>query len=422
MKRFLSVLVLFVFLFLSCKTAKQSVEEKKPELKFQENGLAVLNIENPLMLEAYKTEFTGDGTFHDAPFIARDMKLGLNIGNTMEAYKAKGCEQISFTWIPVIGENTPSDYETCWKSPVITQEMIDAVKTSGFNTVRIPVFWGNMMINDGSWTINSEYLARVREIVDYCLNNDLYAVVNCHHFDEFIIRRNSIDDCALIFENLWTQIASYFNNYSEKLIFEGFNEYLGGSQFNASGYLQDLRRDVAYELVNKMNDTFVKAVRSTGGNNLNRVLIISGYWTNIDRTTNSAFIIPEDTVENRLMVSVHYVDNSMYWSNQIGGPAWEKYIEYQCGLLKKAFTSRNIPVFLGETTAGYPSPNMSYDASRTSSECVEYVLKRLLDYGFVPVIWDTHSDHSFFDRNEMRIRLEENQEVISRVNQLLLQE
>ena len=77
----------------------------------------------------------------------------------------------------------------------------------------------------------------VREIVEYCLKDDLYAVVNIHHFDEFVIRRNSIEDSRIIITNLWTQIASYFKDYSEKLIFEGFNEYLGGQQFNDKGYL-----------------------------------------------------------------------------------------------------------------------------------------------------------------------------------------
>lgn len=111
--------------------------------------------------------------FRTAQEIAADMGLGWNLGNTMEAYQATGCEKITFEWIPVIGDNTPSDYEICWGAPVTTQEMIDGVKAAGFNTVRIPVFWGNMMENDGTWTINSDYIGRVKEIVDYCMKDDL---------------------------------------------------------------------------------------------------------------------------------------------------------------------------------------------------------------------------------------------------------
>lgn len=410
------ILVCFVVFFnLACKSLPDNMDKENDNQKEEKKDFVVLNIPEPLMLDPYQTEFTGDGTFHEAGFIAKDMKLGLNLGNTMEAYAAGNCEKITYTWIPVIGSNTPSNYETCWGSPVITQEMVDGIKAAGFNTIRIPVFWGNMMKNDGTWTINPDYINRVREIVDYCMKNDLYAVVNIHHFDEFIIRRYNLEDCRTIFTNLWTQIASYFQNYSEKLVFEGFNEYLGGKQFDSNGYLRDLRIDDAYKLTNAMNKAFVDAVRSTGGNNSERVLIISGYWTNIDRTTSSKFIVPEDIAENKLMVSVHYVDNAMYWSNQIGGQNWVNYIDSQCVLLDKAFTSKGIPVFLGETTAGYPAERITGSLYKKSHECLEYVLNKLIEHGFVPVIWDTHNDNSFYDRNNCCIRDVNNKEVIENI-------
>ena len=415
----LIVTMYFGLMLLSCQTAKPEDNNKQDD-KFQPNGLAVLNIPEPLILEPFETtaKNMGDGTFHDAAFIAKDMQLGLNLGNTMEAYNAGGCEQYSYTWIPVIGNNTPANYESCWGAPVTTQEMIDGSKAAGFNTVIIPVFWGNMMENDGTWTINKSYLERVREIVDYCFNDDLYVVVNIHHFDEFVIRRNSIEDCKIIFTNLWSQISSYFNNYSEKLVFEGYNEYLGGKQFTSSGFLAELPRNKGYELTNAMNKAFVDAVRATGGNNKNRVLIISGYWTNIDMTTGKDFIVPEDSVADRLMVSVHYVDNSMYWSRQIGGANWEKYIDSQIALLNKAFTSRNIPVFLGETTARYPKENFTAAAThKTTAECLEYVLTKLTDNGFVPVIWDT--PENFYLRREGRINDDADKAVINRIAGIL---
>ena len=415
----LIVTMYFGFMLLSCQTAKPEDNNKQDD-KFQPNGLAVLNIPEPLILEPFETtaKNMGDGTFHDAAFIAKDMQLGLNLGNTMEAYNAGGCEQYSYTWIPVIGNNTPANYESCWGAPVTTQERIDGIKAAGFNTVRIPVFWGNMMENDGTWTINKSYLERVREIVDYCFNDDLYVVVNIHHFDEFVIRRNSIEDCKIIFTNLWSQISSYFNNYSEKLVFEGYNEYLGGKQFTSSGFLAELPRNKGYELTNAMNKAFVDAVRATGGNNKNRVLVISGYWTNIDMTTGKDFIVPEDSVADRLMVSVHYVDNSMYWSRQIGGANWERYIDSQIALLNKAFTSRNIPVFLGETTARYPKENFTAAAiHKTTAECLEYVLTKLTDNGFVPVIWDT--PENFYLRKEGRINDDADKAVINRIAGIL---
>ena len=361
---------------------------------------------------AAPTDFSKPMTAQQA---AAGMGIGLNLGNTMEAYDATNCEKITYEWIPVVGDNTPTDYETTWGAVVTTQEIIDGIKDSGFNTVRIPVFWGNMMKNDGTYTINSDYIKRVGEIVDYCQNAGLYTVVNIHHFDEFIIRRNSLEDCEKIFTNLWTQIAEYFKDCPYNVVFEGYNEYLGGKQFDESGNLVELSKSDGYALTNALNQAFVDAVRATGGNNSERVLIASGYWTNIDLTTSSQFVMPKDTVSDRLMVSVHYVDNSMYWSNQIGGQVWLDYIDSQCELLKKAFTDKGIPVFLGETTSIYPQSNFtSNPIYKTSTECLEVVLNKLLDYGFVPVLWDVNDN--FYSRTEYKIKSETDRELIKKIS------
>lgn len=278
---------------------------------------------------------------------AKSMGIGLNLGNTMEAYEATDCEKITYEWIPVVGENRPVDYETCWGAVPTTQEVINGIKAEGFDTVRIPVFWGNMMANDGTYTINSEYIGRVKEIVDYCCNAGLYTVINIHHFDEFIIRRNSTEKCSEIFTNLWTQIAEYFKDYPYTVVFEGYNEYLGGNRFNESGRLVELSEQEGFSMTNTLNQSFVDAVRATGGKNAERVLIVSGYWTNIDKTTSPEFVMPTDTVSDRLMVSVHYVDNMMYWINKIGGDDWVNYVDDQIAKLNEAFTQKNIPVFVG---------------------------------------------------------------------------
>lgn len=343
------------------------------------------------------------------------MGLGLNLGNTMEAYNASGCEKITYEWIPVNGDNTPRDYETCWGAVETTQEVIDGIKAEGFNTVRIPVFWGNMMKNDGTYTIDPQYIARIKEIVDYCQNDGLYTVINIHHFDEFIIRRNSTEEASKIFDHLWTQIAEYFKDYPYTLVFEGYNEYLGGNQFNDKGELVELSKADAYKMTNTLNQTFVDAVRATGGNNAERVLIVSGYWTNIDNTTSPLFIMPKDTVSDRLMVSVHYVDNMMYWINKIGGEDWVKYTDSQIELLEKAFLSKNIPVFMGETSVNYPESNFDSNAIyKTSPECVEIILDKLTDKGIVPVIWDTNDN--FYSRTEYRIKSDADRKVIKKIS------
>lgn len=348
--------------------------------------------------------------------VAAGMGLGLNLGNTMEAYYAPDCEKITFEWIPVIGRNTPRDYETCWGAVETTQEVIDGIRAEGFRTVRIPVFWGNMMKNDGTYTIDPDYIARVKEIVDYCQNDGMYTVINIHHFDEFIIRRNSTEECGKIFTRLWTQIAEYFKDYPYTLVFEGYNEYLGGNQFDAGGTLKELSKPEAYKMTNALNQAFVDAVRATGGNNAERVLIVSGYWTNIDNTTSPAFVMPADTVSDRLMVSVHYVDNMMYWTNRIGSRDWLNYTDAQIRLLEKAFLSKNIPVFMGETTAAYPSSNFDRNAVyRDSSECLRIVLDKLTDKGIVPVIWDVND--GFYSRTEYRIKSGSDRDIIREISE-----
>lgn len=356
--------------------------------------------------------------FPTASEIADDMGLGWNLGNTMEAYEASGCEKITFEWIPVIGDNNPSDYETCWGAPVTTQAMIDGVKAAGFNTVRIPVFWGNMMENDGTWTIAPGYIGRVKEIVDYCMNDDLYAVVNIHHFDEFIIRRNDDENSSRIFDRIWTQIAEYFRDYPSKLVFEGFNEYLGGDRFDESGKLVAQSKDDAYLCTNTMNQTFVNAVRATGGNNAQRTLIVSGYWTNIDNTTSPKFIMPADTAADRLMVSVHYVDNSMYWMNEIGSQKWLDYTDSQIALLDKAFGEKGIPVFLGETTSRYNKGCFAKEPIYTDSpSCMEIILEKLTERGYVPVLWDVTGN--FYSREKCAIRDPRDAQVISSLSEKL---
>ena len=194
------------------------------------------------------------------------------------------------------------------------------------------------------------------------------------------------------------------------MVFEGYNEALGLVR-EGDTYTEEQK----FEYVNQMNQAFVDAVRSTGGNNAERVLIVSGYNTNIDRTTSDLFVMPKDTVEDRLMVSVHYVDNNMYGAKKIGGQEWLDYIDSQCELLKKAFTDKGIPVFLGETSAGYPDENFAPNPIyKTSTECLEVVLNKLLDYGFVPVIWDVNDN--FYSRTEYKIKSETDRELIKKLS------
>ena len=137
------------------------------------------------------------------------------------------------------------------------------------------------------------------------------------------------------------------------------------------------------------------------------MLIASGYWTNIDMTTNSKFKMPTDTAEGRLMVSVHYVDNAMYWtgSGRIGTSEWQEYSKSQCELLKEAFFDKGYPVFLGETTTStsYKGKIPSDAIITDTTEAMDYILRLLESYGFIPVLWDTPGSSNFYARTKYKI-------------------
>ena len=343
----------------------------------------------------------------DSKAYVKNMGIGINLGNTMESYWTDDGNKTA--GVQTIGENTPEDYETCWGAEVTTQKVIDGYRDAGFSTVRIPVYWGNMMADDGQFMINDKYIQRVKEIVDYCLNDGMFAVINIHHYDEFLIKNYSESEVLGITEKLWTQIAGYFRDYSDKLIFEGFNESLG-SHRNDDNYTED----ELYDYVNALNQTFVDAVRKTAGNNTDRMLVVSGWWTNIDKTPDERFHMPKDIVDDRLMVSVHYIDNAVYWANKIGNQGWLEESRKQCELLKEAFIDKGIPVFVGECTSVYDKEHMAYDAEYTeSSACLSLLMNMAVDYGFIPVLWDTNDN--MYSRTEYCLKSEGDRKVISEI-------
>ena len=340
----------------------------------------------------------------DAWEMAEHMGVGINLGNTMEAFWEDTANLTSGA--QTIGDDTPVCYETCWGAVETTEEMIIGMKEAGFSTLRIPVYWGNMMADDGTFTIDRQYLDRVAELVTYGLDAGMYVVINIHHYDEFLIEHYPQDQVLETAGVLWKQIAEYFREYPEELVFEGYNEALG-----MNGPEGQLTPEKMYAFVNGMNQTFVDAVRSTGGGNAARVLIVSGYNTNIDATTDERFCMPKDTVENRLMVSVHYIDNACYWTNSVGNEAWLEYSRNQCELLKERFLDQGIPVFIGECTAIYTPEHISWDAQVTrSSDCLDRILGMITEYGMTPVLWDTCDQ--FYLRSGQRIASEEDRMVI----------
>ena len=365
----------------------------------------------PFSVQAAKKDTTSFEDLNQSQ-IVEAMGPGWNLGNQLES----------------VTDNVPE--ETNWGNPVITEKLIQSVKAAGFKSIRIPVSYFAKIDDDKDYTIDSKWLDRVQEVVDYCIKNDLYAVINIHG-DGY----NTIDGSWLLcngknqteikkkYKKVWKQIAERFKNYDEHLLFESMNEEFDGSYSEPNKEY--------YQNINDYNQIFVDTVRKTGDNNTKRWLIIPGWNTNIDYTAGDyGFKLPTDQYRNksidkeeqRIMISVHYYspwdfcggENGVItqWGNEADDPSKtsttcdETYMKNQLNLMKTTFADKGYPVFIGEygsiDKTSYDSENEYYRAYFARKLCQ---LSR--KNGCIPMYWDNgyNGVHGFglFDRTTCEI-------------------
>lgn len=332
--------------------------------------------------------------------ITEAMGVGYNLGNSLEANSG----------------GTPN--ETAWGNPVLTKEFVLAAKAAGFQSIRIPVSYLSKIDDNNGYKIDSAWLDHVQEVVDYCVQNDMYAIVNMHG-DGYTTVSGSWLLCAnsdqtkikAKYKACWEQIADRFKNYDEHLIFESMNEEFDGTYGTPN--------KTAYNNINDYNQIFVDTVRQTGGNNDRRWLLIPGWNTNINYTAdNYGFVLPTDQYlssdiasgEKRIMISVHYYDpwdfcgtesaDKTQWgseaTNQSKVPTWgdESYMASQFKKMHDKFVSQGYGVIIGEfgaiNKANYDSQNKACRAAYYQKVC--YYAKQ---YELVPVAWDNGFDGDY---------------------------
>lgn len=355
--------------------------------------LAVLML-IPCVGSAEEAEAVDNGVMREgltALEATRLMGNGINLGNTLEA-----CDNNVG-----IKTNTPLSYETHWGQPKTTQAMIDGMKAAGFDTIRIPVAWmtNATHLYEGDYTIDADYMDRVEEVVRYARKAGMYVIINDHWDGGWygMFGSESAETRALAMEaykGMWQQIAERFRDYSDYLIFESANEELGGRfDENSPLYCSDsvvtyLNDDERYALTNEINQTFVDVVRATGGNNATRFLLIAGYSTDIDKTCDDRFQMPKDTVDSKLMVSVHYYDPWSYCgaSSAASATKWGKvsdyeYMDQQLAKMTK-FTEAGYGVVIGEYGAlpcsdGLKDNTLAYHTAFLDA-CTKYNLTNCL--------------------------------------------
>ena len=361
-----------------------------------------------------------DGLDRSAMDVVNDMSPGWNLGNTFEA-------TTSWTGGALWNNKGGLGAETGWQDTKTSQAVIDFVKSLGFKSIRIPCAWAYGHISDASnYTIDAAWMARVKEVVDYCINDGLYVVLNDHWDGGWLEEKMKDSNAANIAQNkgilklLWTQIANAFKDYDEHLLFAGLNEPGADNQASTNNLIQ-------------YNQTFVDAVRATGGNNAKRVLVVQGPSTNIDHTCN--FMngkMPNDIVPGKLAIEVHYYNPWQFWgmendeswgkvfyywgngnhhSGSSHNATWgeEKDMKDQLQKMKTYFVDKGYPVVIGEFGANWRDisklSNESQEKHNASIKAHYKELHRLCKEmgGMVPMTWDINSRNQNGTKGTMTI-------------------
>ena len=335
------------------------------------------------------------GMEEDALAWARSISAGINLGNTLEA----------------------TGGETAWGAPVTSQAIIDYMREMGFDGVRLPCSWNQYLEADGV-TVQASWMARVKEVVDYCINADMHVMLNIHwdggwmqeHCDASVDTEETIAGIESKLYGIWTQIATTFRDYDGRLAFAGANEPAVNN------------RDDMYVLA-RYEQAFVDAVRATGGNNTWRNLIVQGPNTNIDYT-DLWMELPEDPTPGRLMVEVHHYPFNFtinddpetctyFWGEPYReyGPVDEGYQEdyniSQFAKMQARFVDRGIPVILGEYGVAYrthPDPTLQSVCEDSEGYYLGHVAREAKNHGLVPFLWDTPGC-KVYDRTTLQIVL-----------------
>jgi endoglucanase len=311
---------------------------------------------------------------------------GWNLGNTLDSHRDG-----------IAGETT-------WGNPPVNQELMNGIKAAGFDIIRIPITWMGDIGTGPDYRIAGSRLKRVAEIAGMANKAGLKAVINIHHdgatesggkdlgwlsIRQAARNQDEFNRITAKYVRVWKQIATYFKNYGDWLIFEGFNELHDGNWQTVSDMGQLIT-------LNRWNQLFVDAVRSTGGNNETRYLMVAAFCNDHKQLLSAGFMLPNDPAQDRLIVSFHYYDPSDFgiqgrrftW----GSAADKKRVDDDFAPFKERFLEKDIPVIIGECGAVlqlYPQDPLKEGQARQSRlDYISYVFDAAKKFGLVPVYWD----------------------------------
>ncbi|MDF3000297.1 MAG: endoglucanase [Bacillota bacterium] len=314
--------------------------------------------------------------FQDVRFVSQ-LDPGFNLGNTLDSHGLN--DRLA----------APEQYETYWGNPYTTKEMVDSIKRAGFQTLRVPVTWYEHM--DENYEIDPSWMDRVQQVVDYGIANEMYVILNAHHDSWYTPAAGNAEKAEEITRKLWQQIAVRFQDYDEKLLFESMNEprLIGTAEEWYAGTPE------ARKIVNRLNTVFAETVRSSGGRNQDRYLMLPTYCASTLPEALSDFQMPKG---ERMIVSVHLYRPYEFTLAENRTAKWTskkeqtEEIDQAFRDIKRIFHRRGVPVIIGE----YGALDKNNEDSRAA--WVKYV-RKLAGEQEIPCIW---WDNSVFNRKELQ--------------------
>ena len=315
--------------------------------------------------------------FETAKDAVKNMGVGWNLGNTLDAHDA------TKTW------TTTAEHETCWDQPVTKPELLKMMKEAGFGAIRVPVTWYQEM--DANGKVNDAWMKRVKEVVDYVIDNGLYCIINVHH-DTGADRDNfkswlkastgGYEASKDKYEGLWKQIAETFKDYDQHLLFEGYNEMLD----EKNTWNEPADKTDGYQAINNYAKSFVTAVRATGGNNKDRNLVVNTYSASSVGNAMKKLELPEES--GHIIFQLHSYPN---WKSESNAKIE---IDNLISTIKTNLLDR-APVIIGEysTFTEFPSKIDYYDTDRkVAFYAMDYLIKQTKEAGIGTFYWMGLSD------------------------------
>lgn len=320
--------------------------------------------------------------------LMEEMKIGWNLGNTLDAPNG----------------------ETSWGQPVTTKEMIDKIHELGFNTLRVPTSWGKHNSGAPDYVIDSDWMDRVEEIVNYALDNDMFVILNSHHDNDYYYPSKANEENALNYiEKIWAQIAERFKDYDQHLIFQAMNEPRL-TNTNNEWWIDYNKVECleALSIVSECNQKFVDAVRSAGGKNGERFLMASSYAGSPNYVFEEPYKLPKDTVEGKLLLSIHaYTPYNLAMgtdpANRTFDDSCKREIDDFMQKQYDAFVSKGVGVVIDEM--GIINKNNPYDRKDWGT----YFVAKAKSLGMVCCWWDNQGfnigeeSYGLFDRTNLEV-------------------